>query len=257
MLALHPVQSQDDLIVTPNQEVSEDEPTEVVENSDASEPEVNDPVLESMESKIAELKSRLPGLYPAEQLRLANLLERRMRWKELMEKHPDMTEEFGVKQKKGKKREKKIRVEETASRKSARLSKEQPIDIPDDQVLEQGHVEEVENTDLGEVLETKMMARSLVAEIVNGVLGEVHTCEVCGKVFRCKWNLVSQHIKQMHTSGQLPFKCSKGFCKEQFATKYEMVGHLLTCSFTCEYCGKLITRSNRVEGHIKRCKGLG
>ena len=84
----------------------------------------------------------------AEQLKLANLLERRLKWKELLEKHPEMSEGFRVKQKKGKKREKKSRDEEIASRKSARLSKEQTIDIPDDQDLEQGDTEDEENTDL-------------------------------------------------------------------------------------------------------------
>ena len=152
--------------------------------------------------------------------------------------------------------QKKRCAEETGARKSARLSKEQLDLTQEDQELEQGLVQEQDSQQVQEVLEAQMMSRFLLEEVLNSVLGE-NKCDICGKVFRCWWSLVRQHIKLMHTPGQVTFKCSKGFCEEEFATKYEMDGHLLTCSFTCKYCGKLITRSCRVEGHIRRCKGLG
>ena len=277
MRTVHRVRDKEDLIVTGDKELHDkvDDPIEEGENAETSEyeREVSDPVLDAMNDKIEELMRRLPELYPGEQKKLNNLLERRLRWKEELMKHPEF-EEQQVKQKQGRKRQKKRCAEETGARKSARLSKEQVDSTQEDQELEQGHVQELEqglvqeleqghvqeleqdSQEVQEVLEAQIMSRFLVEEVVNSVLGE-NKCDICGKVFRCWWSLVRQHIKLMHTPGQVPFKCSKGFCKEEFATKYEMVGHLLTCSFTCQYCGKLITRSGRVEGHIRRCKGLG
>ena len=85
--------------------------------------------------------------------------------------------------------------------------------------------------------------------------GEQYKCKICGKVFRCKWSLEMQHIKLMHTPGLIPIKCTKDFCNEEFSTKYVMMQHLQSCSFTCQYCAKVFTRSCRIKGHMRRCIG--
>ena len=85
--------------------------------------------------------------------------------------------------------------------------------------------------------------------------GEQFKCNICEKIFRCRWSLETQHIKLMHTPSLLPIKCTKEFCNEDFSTKYEMIQHLQSCSFTCQYCGKVFTRSCRIKGHMRRCIG--
>ena len=133
MRTVHRVRDNENLIVTGDKELHDkvDDPIEEGENAETSEyeREVSDPVLDAMNDKIEELMRRLPELYPGEQKKLNNLLERRLRWKEELMKHPEF-EEQQVKQKQGRKRQKKRCAEETGARKSARLSKEQVSRCP-------------------------------------------------------------------------------------------------------------------------------
>ena len=260
------------------------------DQEDTTEVQTLDPIMKSLNSRIKEMTTRTgPGLGEYEQVQLNNLIERRERWKQELESNPlwkqldlEKQSEFEKQPKTGKRKQHKMHVvdiEEKRTRKSSRLIANQIIVMinddesnmdndDDEEGFEQQEVERQEifererqmleerEVEL-EQLETTTMITSLVATIVNCVLGEQHKCEICGQIFRDKFNLEQQHMKALHTPGQQPISCTKDFCQDKFPTKYEMFEHRKGCRFTCPNCQIVITRCGRMEGHLKKCTGLG
>ena len=104
--------------------------------------------------------------------------------------------------------------------------------------------------------ESALMMTNLLTNIVNSVLGEEFKCNTCELVLKNKYNL-RDHISIVHTPLQSPLKCTKDFCQETFVTKHKWQQHRMGCSFICANCGKVIKRCGRVEGHMRKCNGLG
>ena len=255
-----------------NLDEQEGDKAESDNEDDEEEPEPEDPVMRALNLKIRELRSRFDGLAEYELLQLGNLEERRTLWQQ--ESQPNWMEEFKKQPNKCRRREKKRQtdMEQSGVRKSARLMASQVTNEESNigqadfsqedhqqlQELVERELQMVEDREAeSEHLENAIMVARLVAHIVNCTLGEQHKCEICGKVFNDKWHLEEQHFKVMHVPGEQPVPCTKDFCRKDFPTQFEMEQHRRVCSFKCPNCGVEISRCGRVEGHLRRCTGLG
>ena len=78
-------------------------------------------------------------------------------------------------------------------------------------------------------------------------------CNFCKEPFEKRGNL-NRHIRTLHTEKEGGWPCEKkSYCSEKFATKHEMYVHKDLCTFRCPRCGWSTQRSDRVEGHRRKC----
>uniref|UniRef100_H2YB13 Zinc finger protein n=1 Tax=Ciona savignyi TaxID=51511 RepID=H2YB13_CIOSA len=83
-----------------------------------------------------------------------------------------------------------------------------------------------------------------------------HVCNLCGKPFATRGNLLQHHKMHLAKSGILPFKCK--FCKRAFSLKGNCQKHEKTHTkpYRCEFCTRVFSNKNDCIQHINRHHSL-
>nr|NP_001072013.1 zinc finger protein [Ciona intestinalis]BAE06804.1 zinc finger protein [Ciona intestinalis] len=79
-----------------------------------------------------------------------------------------------------------------------------------------------------------------------------HICNLCGKPFATRGNLLQHHKVHLAKNGVLPFKCK--FCKRAFSLKGNCQKHEKTHTkpYRCEFCSKVFSVKNDCMQHLNK-----
>ena len=150
-------------------------------------------------------------------------------------------------------------VSQGPSRRSARLlslgetEKEQAVPRSREGEAGEAQVDEVQVAELGVGPGGDEVGGNPGEQLNVEVFEEDMQCEICQVQFEKRGNF-NRHNLRFHSEKDGGWSCVKtSFCSAKFATRYEMLVHKDFCNFRCPNCDWSTDRSDRVEGHRRKC----